>query len=56
MVGQKPAVDQNYRPEFIRLVPPLHECHDEVSKSVIYFTNLFIRIFLKFFNHSSWLG
>lgn len=30
LTGSKPVVDQNYRPEFIRLVPPLHDCHDEV--------------------------
>ncbi|KAL0279198.1 UNVERIFIED_CONTAM: hypothetical protein PYX00_000806 [Menopon gallinae] len=31
LTGSKPIVDQNYRPEFIRLVPPLHDCHDELA-------------------------
>lgn len=31
LTGSKPVIDQTYRPEFIRLVPPLHDCHDEVK-------------------------
>lgn len=31
LTGPKNILYQNYRPEFIRLVPPLHNCHDEVS-------------------------
>mgnify|MGYP006989429160 FL=1 len=31
LAGPKNITDQNYRPEFIRLVPPLHDCHDEVT-------------------------
>ncbi|KAK6642326.1 hypothetical protein RUM43_003827 [Polyplax serrata] len=30
LAGSKNTLDQNYRPEFIRLVPPLHNCHDEL--------------------------
>jgi len=31
LVGQKPIIEQCYKPEFLRLVPPIHSCEDEVQ-------------------------
>ncbi|XP_026278889.1 CCR4-NOT transcription complex subunit 11 isoform X2 [Frankliniella occidentalis] len=31
LTGEKPIVQQFYKPEFLRLVPPLHECEDEMA-------------------------
>lgn len=30
LTGQKAVVEQYYKPEFLRLAPPLHICEDEV--------------------------
>ncbi|KAJ1524164.1 hypothetical protein ONE63_010691 [Megalurothrips usitatus] len=31
LTGEKPIVQQYHKPEFLRLVPPLHECEDEMA-------------------------
>jgi len=31
VTGPSPPVQQVYKPEFLRLAPPLHWCEDEVS-------------------------
>lgn len=32
LTGSAPIVSQNCKPEMLRLVPPLHNCEDEVSQ------------------------
>lgn len=41
LVGQKPIIEQCYKPEFLRLVPPIHSCEDEVQASLFCFAHLF---------------
>jgi hypothetical protein len=41
LVGQKPIIEQCYKPEFLRLVPPIHSCEDEVQSSLSCFAHLF---------------
>lgn len=35
LTGSTPIVGQVYRPEMLRLAPPLHNCEDEVQYSCL---------------------